>query len=375
VSTTITGPSAPAAPSTPSAPARAKAVLLRPGTPVRLALFALLIAGGIWGFTGSPFINLVAQTCVIYAIASLGQSVLIAGAGQMALSGGAFMMIGAFATGMVTGGPLEPFPLPIIVSAVVGLAIGLLSGLPGLRFSGLYLLLASLALQFIASAVARNYQMHYHPAGVLTPIPHIGSLDLATGRPFYLMLLVVLLIVVLVVWGVERTGVGLAWRALKESEVAAAVSGVDVVRWKLYAFAISGAITAVAGSLFGYLVGRGDYQSYDLNLSISLITMVYIGGIRSRIGAVVGAAVIGALPYFLQLKLPNFMGDLGLSTTWYLSNQGQVNAGLFSLLFLLVVLIEPNGIEGLLLRIERLIRRLVMPRGRRGAAQEAGAEA
>ena len=334
----------------------------RPGRPTRAVIGAALVAAALWAAFGGPFINLIGQSCAVFAIAAVGQSILMGSAGQVALSGGAFMAIGAFATGLMSGTPLEPFPLPLLVSAVIGWIVGLVSGLPGLRFRGLYLLLASLALQFMVTSLTRAYQTDSHPAGVTVPLLSIGTLDLSSGQPLYFTLLVVLGVVYAASWLVERTGVGLAWRALRESEVAAAVSGVDVTRWKLYAFAASGAVTAIAGSLFAYVVGRADYESYGLPLSISLVTMIFLGGIRSRLGALAGAVVITALPYLLQGNLRTWLSGAGLSADWYVNNQSQVNAGLFSLLFLLVVLFEPHGVEGLLRKAERAVRRRVSDR-------------
>jgi branched-chain amino acid transport system permease protein len=335
-----------------------------PGRPTHVVMGAALIAAALWAMVGGPFINLIGQSCAVFAVAAVGQSILMGSAGQVALSGGAFMAIGAFTTGLLSGTALEPFPVPLLVCAAVGWVIGLVSGLPGLRFRGLYLLLASLALQFMVLSLARTYQADYHPAGLIVPLLRIGSLDLSIGQPLYVTLVVVLIVVYVGSWLVERTGVGLAWRSLRESEVAAAVSGVDATRWKLYAFAASSAITAVAGGLFAYLVGRADYQTYDLTLSISLVTMIYIGGIRSRLGALTGAVVITALPYVLQNNLRPWLADVGLGSDWYANNQSQVDAGLFSLLFLLVVLFEPHGIEGLLHKVERLVRNWAGRRGR-----------
>jgi len=362
--TTQTTPAPPgtagaATPPRPRSLADAGRWLAHPGRPTSALMGLALFGGALWAAFGDPFINLIGQSCVVYAVAAIGQSILMGSAGQVAFSGGAFMAVGAFATGMMAGTPLEPFPLPLLLSAVVGWVIGLISGLPGLRFRGLYLLLASLALQFIVLSVAKMYQAAYHPAGVVVPLLHIGSLDLSSGQSLYVTLLVILALVYAATWAVERTGIGLAWRAIRESEVAAAVSGIDVTRWKLYAFAASGAVTAMAGSLFAYLVGRADYQSYELTLSISLITMIFIGGIRSRLGALVGAVVITTLPYILQNNLSDWLSTVGLDADWYTSHQSQVNAGLFSLLFLLVVLFEPHGIEGLLHKAERAVRRVV----------------
>jgi branched-chain amino acid transport system permease protein len=319
---------------------------------------ALVITAVATAFA-NPFLLLIGQSCAVYAIGALGQWLLLGRAGQIAISGAAFMCIGAFTTGLLAGTPLEPFPIPLIVAALVGWVVGLVSGLPGLRFRGLYLLLASMALQFIVSGLAQNYQLAKAPAGLFIPPLKLGGLDLSIGRPLYLTLLVVLVLVIALMWAVERTGVGLAWRALKESEVAAAISGVDVTRWKLYAFALSGAITAVSGSLFSYVVGLAENQTYSIWLSISLLTMMFIGGVQSRLGVLFGAVVITALPYILQQNAVQWLGALGLTATWYTNNVSQVNAGLFSLIFLLVVLFSPRGIEGLIVKIEMLVRHLV----------------
>jgi len=310
----------------------------------------------LWAAVGSTFVDLIGQSCAVFAVASLGQYVLIGTAGQVALSGAAFMAIGAFSTGMLAAAGAASFPLPLLVSAVVGFAVGLISGLPGLRFRGLYLLLASLALLFIVTDAAQSYEQDYHPGGlVIPPLRFLGA-NLSQGRPLYLTLLCIVLLSYACITWIERTGIGLAWRAVRESEVAAAISGVDVVRWKLYAFALSGALTTVAGSLYGYVVGVADSSAYDITLSISLLTMVFIGGIGSRLGAILGAAVITVLPYVLQNGLPGILQHLGVASTWYQTNESNVNSGLFSLLFLLVVLFEPGGIYGLLLKLERSLR-------------------
>lgn len=335
-----------------------KAAASRPGVPSRAFMTVILIGAAISVAFGGPFLQIIGQSCAVYAVAAVGQWLLMGKAGQIAISGAAFMAIGAFTTGLLAGTPLEPFPIPLVVAALVGWTIGLVSGLPGLRFRGLYLLLASMALQFIVSGFAQNYQLAHAPAGLLIPPLHMGGLDLSVGRPLFLTILVVLALVILFIWAVERTGVGLAWRALKESELAAAISGVDVTRWKLYAFALSGATTSIGGSLFAYVVGLAENETYSIWLSISLLTMLFIGGVNSQVGVLVGAVVITSLPYILQDNLGHWLHGLGLSSSWYTNNQSQVNAGLFSLLFLLVVLFSPKGLEGLIVKLEMFVRRL-----------------
>ncbi|MET0767635.1 MAG: branched-chain amino acid ABC transporter permease [Aeromicrobium sp.] len=335
---------------------RARRLAAANGSASGLLIFALLAAAAVWAGVGGPYMNLIGQACVIFAIASVGQSILVGGAGQVALSGGAFMAIGAFTAGILVNQGVDSFPVVLLCSTIVGWIVGIISGLPGLRFKGLYLLLSSLALQFIVTALTREFQAEYHPAGMVLPFVTIGPLDLSVGPALYWTLMVILLLVYVATALVERTGVGLAWRALKESEVAAAMSGIDVVRWKLYAFAASGAVTALAGCLFAYWVGRADYEAYGLPLTITLVTMVFVGGISSRVGAILGAVVITVLPYFLQNQVTPWIVGAGVDVAWYIDNVSIVNAGLFSLIFLLVILFEPEGIYGALRKLEGRIR-------------------
>ncbi|HWH97646.1 MAG TPA: branched-chain amino acid ABC transporter permease [Pseudolysinimonas sp.] len=333
-------------------------------SPTNLVVAVVLIALALWAGGANPFINLIGQSAAIFAIAAVGQSILVGGAGQIAFSGGAFMAIGAFTAGILARNGVENFFVILVASAAAGFIVGLISGLPGLRFRGLYLLLSSIALQFIVTSLTRQYQHAESPSGFVVPLLEIGPFDLSSGPPMYVLIIVILLVIFLGTAAVERTGVGLAWKALRESEMAAAMSGIDVVRWKLYAFAASGAVTAVAGCLFAYWVGRVDYETYNLNLTISLVTMVFIGGVTSRLGAVLGAVIITATPYFLQSQVSVSLVQAGVNFDWYLNNQSIVNAGLFALLFLLVVLFEPRGLMGLLEKIEAAVRSLV---GRRGS--------
>jgi branched-chain amino acid transport system permease protein len=119
--------------------------------------------------------------------------------------------------------------------------------------------------------------------------------------------------------------------------------------------------------MFVYVIGLAEWETYSIWLSISLLTMIFIGGVQSQIGVLVGAVVITSLPYILQNNLSDWLSGVGLDATWYTSNQSQVNAGLFSLLFLLVVLFSPKGLDGAMVRLESLVRRAVRrPRSEEG---------
>jgi ABC-type branched-subunit amino acid transport system ATPase component/ABC-type branched-subunit amino acid transport system permease subunit len=348
--------------------------LLSRGGIVRLILVAALVAAYLSCYFGSPYLVSIAEACVIFGIAAVGQAVLIGHAGQVAISGAAFMAVGAFTTGLCVRHGDLPFPLPLIISVVIGWVIGMIAGVPGLRFRGIYLLLASLALQQIVVTIAQWYEDSHAVGGLLIPTVQVGSLTVEEGPHLLLLLAIVLVIVLALVGWLYRSRTGLRWVAIRESELASSVTGLRIAFWKVQAFAVSGAITACAGSLFGYWSGVADVGSFQLTLAISLITMVYIGGSQSVLGALVGAVVVTATPYVLQSQLQTLFTSLGVTQSWFSVNVGNVSTALFAALFLLVIIYEPDGIEGLLRRIVGAVlavgsrRRARADRGPRAAA-------
>jgi branched-chain amino acid transport system permease protein len=300
----------------------------------------------------SDFDVFTTSTIAIYAIAALGQDWLIGQAGQVSLGGAAFMAVGAFTVAGTDGTPLGSWPIQLALAGVLGAGFGFVVGLPALRLRGMYLLLSTLAFQFIMLFITNEYQGD-RPIGFVIPAPHIGSWAFDTDRKFLGFVLVILLVSCLFSFSVQRHAPGRYWRTLRESELAAASLGINVPKWKLLAFVGSSAETAVAGALYAMLLGIVTFDIFSFSLALSLGVMVFFGGRSTISGPILGAAAVTLLPQGLT-SLSNTLGTSGTVGNWFSTNQAVIVTGVYGLALLVVLLGEPDGIVGLLRKVAAL---------------------
>jgi branched-chain amino acid transport system permease protein len=288
----------------------------------------------------------------VYAIVTVSQEWLFGRAGLVSLGPAAIMAVGAFTTARLSVTDWAIFPIPILVSFVFGAFVGLLIGIPGLRFSGLYLMLTTLALQFIVSFAAQKYQSQdiVNQAGFTVKPPQWGSIELGTSRNLFITSVIILGLALVALTGIYRGVPGRVWNAMRQDEAAASVLGANLVRWKLLAFVGSSALTAVGGSLYAYQAGQVDYNSYSLDLGLALVVMVFIGGVGTLTGPILGAVVIVLMPLGVQHVADWFSGFPTLSD-WLTLHEATVSNGVYGLVLLLVLLFERDGIFGLIRRL------------------------
>jgi branched-chain amino acid transport system permease protein len=257
----------------------------------------------------------------IYALLALGLNVVIGYAGMLDLGYIAFFAIGAytvayFSTPDTTGMGLEiHFPWPInpfyvfpIAFAIAALA-GIILGAPTLRLRGDYLAIVTLGFGEIIQLIANNSSFTNGSRGAFG-VPHL-SIHLAGinyawsiwPQPYYYLLLAIVVVVMIAFGRLERSRIGRAWVALREDEIAAEATGVPTLRMKLLAFAVGASVSGFAGVLFGSEQFFNP-QSFTLQNSFLVVTLVIFGGMGSRLGVVVGAVVLQGLAYFLQDRVP-----------------------------------------------------------------------
>jgi branched-chain amino acid transport system permease protein len=182
---------------------------------------------------------------------------------------------------------------------VIALAIGL----PALRLRGLYLALVTIVFGItMQSSVLRWEVFTRGSAGAALPRRLWGDTIVNDPVIFLSMTLFVLVGVWLVDMNVMRTKLGRAFRIIREDEVAAQGFGIDVTRYKLYAFVLSGGIAGLAGALYGHSIGLVNSDVFPLELSLRIVLIVMIGGVGRRWGVVVVAALLALSP-----KLPDFL--------------------------------------------------------------------
>lgn len=293
---------------------------------------------------GSSFQLYVGGVVIIYAISALGLEWLMGRTGQVSLGNAALMAVGAYATAIVAPEPWAPFPVPIVVATLIGAVIGLVVGLPALRLRGIYLALATLALHFIVVFAADRYQKDTEQiSGLPVPVAEIGGMRFVQGRSFFALLAIVLAAVVLMLANLYRHSPGRLWMSIRESELGASTLGVAVTRWKLTAFVGSSALIAFSGSLLAYYNRSVSWETYSLDLAISFIVMIILGGMGWMSGAMLGAALVTVLPYVIR-GISDRIPDGTALGSWLAENIYHLNYGLYGIVLILVLLYRPEGL-------------------------------
>jgi branched-chain amino acid transport system permease protein len=254
------------------------------------------------------------------------------------------MGVGAYAAyNLVLRAPFLNFIVVLLLAGLIAAAVGMLFGIPSLRIKGLYLGVATLAAQFFLDWVfARvKWLTNNSPSASPPPVELFGwTVDTPVRK--YLFLLALLVVFTLIAKNLVRGHLGRAWMATRDQDVAAEVIGIRPVYAKLSAFAVSSFYCGVAGALWGFVhLGSWEPLAFDLNLSLSLLFMIIIGGMGSLTGAYFGAAFIIMLPILLN-RIPELAG-VALSTAIV----SHLESMIFGVLIVLFLVLEPHGLARL----------------------------
>ena len=279
----------------------------------------------------------------ILAVAGIGLMLLIGYTGLASLGHGAFMAIGAYTnTYLITKG--VPFLVSLPIAGLAALAAGVAVALPANRMTGIYLAIATLAFsQIVEQIVVRWESVTRGFQGMPVPAPDLFGHPLTQAWQFYYLCLAVLVLVVLTAVNLTRSPTGRAMVAIRDSEISAQSLGVNLVRYKTIAFALSAFITGLAGALFAHKLKFISPDAFNIILSIQLLLMVVVGGLGSIHGAIYGAIFVGGLPQVIALLRDHLPGAIARTPG--------LEPGLFGLVMILIVLFEPLGIYGRWLKI------------------------
>ncbi len=284
----------------------------------------------------------------VYLIAIVGLDVLIGASGQISLGHGAFMTVGGYTTAilMAEHGVRDWQTIPI-AGLTAGVA-GLLFGIPAARLHGLYLALATFGIAVSLPSILKwaegltNGTVGLNLFGIPTQTGRGVGVEIA-GRHLtqnvwlYALTWGIALLGLAVAWLLLRSRFGRALHAVRDSEVAAASSGLDPARYKVLAFGVSAAYAGVAGSLFAIDVAFVNPDTFSIMLSLYLLVGAVVGGLGSLAGAVVGAVIIEFMPFWSQ----SLSKDVPPSVVYG-----------FALVALMLIL--PGGLAGLSATLSRL---------------------
>jgi branched-chain amino acid transport system permease protein len=311
-----------------------------------LTLLLLLLIG--YPFFASPFHLDLACQAFLAAVGSLSLMLLTGYAGQISLGHAGLLAAGAFTVGILFKEVAAPFWVTLPAAAVVGGILGVVFGLPSLRLRGLYLAVSTLALHFVVVYLGAEYETKRgFSTGILVDPPQIGGYSLTDGRAWYFVLLFAAGATLLLCLNLLRSRTGRAWGAIRSHERVAEALGISIAGYKLLAFVISSAITAVAGALFAYYRGFVSVEAFSLFLSISYVAMIIVGGMGSLLGALLGAVFVTLFPYVIEAALLALPGSRR-----YAGEVFAVNYASFGLIMILFLIFEPLGLVGIWTRIQ-----------------------
>ena len=278
----------------------------------KLVAVVLLVAGAAlppWLLRSTELLSsahaLVLGRAVCFALMALSLNILLGYAGQISLGHGAFLGVGAFASGLLTIQPRLPVLVGLLGAAVAGALFALVLGFPALRLRGLYLSIVTIAFAFMMEESWFRWEpLTGGSAGLELPRPRAGAFVFFEHADYLAMLMVILVGFWLLDQNVTRTKIGRAFNAIRWDERVAQGFGVSVAGYKLLAFVVSGALAAVSGALYGHLIGFVNSESFAFksqpNFSLLLVIIVVIGGLGSRVGVVLAAVFYAVIPEVLR---------------------------------------------------------------------------
>jgi branched-chain amino acid transport system permease protein len=267
--------------------------------------------------------------------------------GQISLGHAAFLAVGAY-TEAVLQAKGVPFGVSLIAAgALAGLA-GIVIGLPALRLTGIYLAIATIAFGFIVQEVLTRWEsVTRGNSGITVKSISVGSFQFDAEWKLYYLALGLLVLAVTGVMNLLRAPTGRAFVAIRDSEISAQSMGIHLARTKTTAFALSAALTGIAGALYAHKLVFISPEQFGILLSIELAMMIFIGGIGSLHGAVYGAIFLIALPQVIAVAKDYLPAAIG--------HQTGLEPTVFGLIMVLVILFEPLGIYGRWLKVRHYL--------------------
>ncbi|GAB6907728.1 Amino acid or sugar ABC transport system, permease protein [Desulfosarcina cetonica] len=319
----------------------------------KMVLLAVLLFGVIPFFADSYELSVCNQ--IGYTIlGALGVQLLIGFCGQITLGHAAFLAVGAYtSTLLILEFPWPAwmmqwglaYPISIVAAAIVAGLWSVLFGLPSARVKGFYLILTTMAAQFITvdfiitqyiSQIGGRGQAFSLPPGTIKVGPWVIDSDLKV----YFMMIVLVIGCVTVLANLLRSRAGRAWVAIRDNDVSAEVMGINVVKYKLLAFFVAGFIGGIAGAFWISNLAAVSPEHFPWFWSLWLVGVILIGGVGSIHGAIFGSIFMVAIMELLQLAVM----PLADSFPKLLMDFLFIKEAAFGLAICMFMIFEPNGL-------------------------------
>ena len=296
----------------------------------RALLALLLAAAAVFPWVAPDYMVFIATLVALYSIGVMGQNLLIGYTGQISFGQAGFLAIGAFSFGhfRIWG---APFLVALAGAGLLAALAGVIVGFPSLRLKGPYLSIATLGFGVAVYQMFVNWEVLSGGRSGLAIAKLKPMFGLSSVRYEYWVYMLLLAGFTLVTYNIISSFVGRAFVAIRDSDIAAEVNGVNLTRYKLLAFALSSFYAGVHGALYAQVLGHIEPQIFNVGESLTLFVAVIIGGVASIEGSILGAAFVMLVPKVF-------------------ANFREMVPVVYGLAILLVLMFQPLGLFGLWLK-------------------------
>jgi branched-chain amino acid transport system permease protein len=316
---------------------------------ILIVLVAITFLGSLVGIGANEYHYFIGSLILINLISAIGLQLLVGFTGLLSIGHAAFMGVGAYTSALLVTGWGCPFILSILAAGLVAALLGLIVGIPSLRIKGFYLMVATLAFQFVIDYVIIHWEsLTRGIRGIELPTPQVLGISLEKNQAYFGLLFV---LAILLMWGAKnliRSKIGRAFIAIRDNDVSAEIIGIPIFPYKLLSFSLSAFYAGVAGALFAGLLRTAIPEDYTFLHSIILLAMVLVGGLGRLVGTVFGVIFITLVPVLLDLMVSYIANVYDPNFTIFL---GPLKEFVFGGLIIVFIIVEPEGLVGMWIRI------------------------
>ena len=316
---------------------------------ILLILVVLMHLGSLVGIGANEYHYFIMNLILVNLIAAIGLQLLIGFTGLLSLGHAAFMGVGAYTSALLVTKWGCPFLLSILGAGLVASIFGIIVGFPYLRIKGFYLMVATIAFQFVIDYIIIHWDSVTRGIrGIELPTPHVFGISLEKNQAYFILLFI---LAVFLIWGaknITRSKIGRAFIAIRDNDVSAEIIGIPIFPYKLLAFSISAFYAGVAGALFAGFLRTAIPEDYVFLHSIIFLAMVLVGGLGRLVGTVFGVIFITLVPVLLDLIVSYIANVYDPNFTILL---GPLKEFVFGGLIVIFIIVEPEGLVGIWVRI------------------------
>ena len=265
--------------------------------PQRVAFGLLLVVLAVFPLVASSYLIGLAITVAITVIAVAGLQVTVGMAGLLNLGQSAFVGVGAFSAAALYANLGVPMLIAIPLAGLAAGAVSIVFSLPAIRIRGLYLALTTIAAQVVFPIVVLRLPSRWlgGAAGIGIDSVQAFGVPLESPGAFYAVAVCVMIVMLGVALNLQRSHVGLAFRAIRDNDIASSVLGVQLGKYKIMAFFAGAVFAGVAGGLYAFYIRYVTTDQFTIWLSIWYLGMLIVGGLGGPLGAILGTLAVTAL--------------------------------------------------------------------------------